>query len=363
MRNINILALACTCAITVWAEEPQFRITSTAILKDGSVLKADFLNIEVSGDTAFIKGLSLNPGIIKTLDFKGTNGEARVTLVNNDNFAIKVADENYKIKSSLGELSIPRQGIRSLSFKKVKAACASDEGLIFYCNFDDQDAVQNPAIGPSACFNKATISNDGKNASALFAKRYAPQAAFDLPPQFLGKAGCIEFWSKIMKSSQSVGWGGDPRFFTICDKNSGDSFCTLDVVSNNGAGNSGFATWTILGNMASIRGMHNLTYSELFQKGDSQDWHHYAIVWDDSGIKGLPVEGLRTALLVDGKLTSCVKFDSRDSVGVEQLINSPTRLSFTHDPEKDPEHQTKSPFLIDEFKIWNYAKTEFDIGE
>ncbi len=34
-------------------------------------------------------------------------------------------------------------------------------------------------------------------------------------------------------------------------------------------------------------------------------------------------------------------------------------LGITSDPAIDPERNTKSPFLIDEFKIWDYAKTDF----
>lgn len=79
----------------------------------------------------------------------------------------------------------------------------------------------------------------------------------------------------------------------------GHTVCGLDIVSNNGCGNSGFSTGTLLGNMASIRGFRQLRYDELYPSSDYRDWHHYAIVWDPDGISsltGTPKMALLTAL-------------------------------------------------------------------
>lgn len=360
MKQTSILFVAGIAALACSAGDPEFKIASTTTLKDGSVVRADFLSDGVNGSTAFLKDLSLKPEIIDSLTFKGTNGEARVTLTNKDNFALSVVDKSYKIESSLGTLDVPAKNIRSITFRKVSTATGSQDGLIFYCTFDNPEDVANPAIGPSAHYNRATLS-EGKEGQALLAQRFKPQVAYDLPANFFGKSGCIEFWAKILKTSPYVGSGGDPRLFTLVTKETGDTVSTIDIVSNNGNGNSGFATWTICGNIASIGGMRGLNYSELFDKGDWRDWHHYAVVWDADGIKGLPFDDTKkAALFVDGKITSCAQFDTRKMDDINRLLASPSRLCFTHDPDKDPEHQTKSPFLIDEFKIWNFAKTDFD---
>lgn len=332
---------------------------STITLQDGSVLNAEFTNQAIRGSTLFLKKTCLSPSIVRSLAFDGTNGEARATLINNDTFAIRLSDRSYKVKSSLGELEIPTSKMKKVIFQSKRD---SSEGLIFHCTFDSLESVQKPAVGPAACYNKATLA-PGKEGNALRTQTYTPQAAYDLPPNFLGKAGCIEFWAKILKQNSSVGWGGDPRFFSIRDKVTGAPFFMIDIVSNNGGGNSGFATWSLPGNFASISGMRSLTYQELFDKGSWRDWHHYAIVWDDSGIKGIPEEGRRAALFVDGKPTPCARFDAQNAKELERLIATSSRLSFTYDPDQDHERQTKSPFLIDEFKIWNYAKTEFNLAD
>ena len=102
-----------------------------------------------------------------------------------------------------------------------------------------------------------------------------------------------------------------------------------------------------------------MRYEELFPGSDYRDWHHYAIIWDKDGIAGLSGNP-KMALLVDGKLIPDIQNHTRSADEALSIVSTPMLLSFTHDPKLDPELSTKSPFLIDEFKIWNYAKTEFD---
>ena len=166
----------------------------------------------------------------------------------------------------------------------------------------------------------------------------------------------------MLKNPHSkVGWGGDPRFFTLSRDCAGSTIGTLDIVSNNGGGNSGFATWTLLGNTASILGMPSgLTYRDIYPDGNWQGWHHYAVCWDSNGIPDL--DASRTiALYIDGKLTPAAKTGYRNKEEVNSIIATRLRLSFSGNSRESSEHNTKSPFLIDEFKIWNYAKTSFDL--
>jgi hypothetical protein len=195
---------------------------------------------------------------------------------------------------------------------------------------------------------------------ALQTTVYSQNATFDLPADFFSTSGCIEFWAKIQKPSSYIGNGGDPRLFTITQKSTNNTISTLDIVSNNGGGNSGFSTWTFLGNMASIRGCRSLRYEDLFQTSNFRDWHHYAIIWDKDGISDLTGTP-RMALLLDGNPVPDIQNHVRSTEEAYAIISTPTLLSFTHDPKLDPEFSTKSPFLIDEFKIWNYAKTDFSL--
>ena len=336
-------------------------VAATALLSDGSTIKGELLMPKITGSTVFLGKLALNPAIVKSIAFSGADNTAKVELENGDMFTMKVRDRSFTVKSVLGKLEIPRRAIRSLTLAKRRAAAKGGDGLVFYCTFDSKDSVTTPEVGPRGTFLRGEFMQ-GKVGMAMQTTVYSQNATFELPADFFNTSGCIEFWAKIQKPSQYIGNGGDPRLFTITQKSTNNTISTLDIVSNNGAGNSGFATWTFLGNMASLRGCRSLRYDDLFPTGNFRDWHHYAIIWDKDGIPDL--DGTpKMALLIDGKMIPDVQNHVRSSEAASAIMSTPTLLSFTHDPELDPELSTKSPFLIDEFKIWNYSKTDFGIAQ
>ncbi len=346
-------------AFTVAAEDVDTIITANAALKDGSTVKGELETKSIKGSTIFKEKLELAPALVKTVSFVSTNGESKVELVNGDRFTMKIANKDFKINSMLGELNIPRANFRSLALSARKGSQnGAESGLIFHCTFDNEASVASPVVGPKGEFLCGRFV-EGKSGKALQTTVYAENATFELPPNFFGTSGCIEFSAKILSTSQMIGSGGDPRLFTITQKRRHNTICTIDIVSNNGCGNAGFSTWTILGNMASLRGCQALSYEDLFPGTNCRDWHHYAVVWDLDGIAGLPGNP-RKALLVDGKLIPDIQRSTRSPEEVMSVISSPMLLSFTHDPALGPELATKSPFLMDDFKIWNYAKTDFN---
>ena len=358
------MKIICTTILTAivystFAHDATTTISANAMLKDGSTVKGTIGTEHISGSTLFTEKLDLNPTIVKSIAFVGTNGESKVSLVNGDAFAMNISNAGFKIKSLLGDLEIPRTNFRSLTFSIFSGVNAADGGLIFYCTFDDEASITTPAFGPKGSFLQGKFLQ-GKIGQALLTTVYSQNATFDLPADFFSTSGCIEFWAKILKPSSYIGNGGDPRLFTITQKSSNNTICGIDIVSNNGAGNSGISTATLLGNMASLRGCRSLHYQELFPYSDYRDWHHYATVWNKDGIDDLPGRP-RMALLVDGKFIPDIQNHVRSAEDAAALISTPMRLSFTHDPNLDPELSTKSPFLIDEFRIWSYAKTNFDL--
>ncbi len=360
MNKSYLIAVVALLAGCVTAQtEKDYTVSANATLKDGSTVKGEFCTEQISGSTVFLEKLKLDPSIVKSLAFSGTNGESKVELTNGDKFAMTVANDSFAIKSLLGELAIPRTNFRSIALTQRKVTTSGDDGLVFHCTFDDSTAITSPAVGPKGTYLRGSFT-EGKSGNALQTTVYAQNATFELPSNFFGTSGCIEFWAKILKPSSYIGNGGDPRLFTITQKITNHTICTLDIVSNNGCGNSGFSTWTFLGNIASLRGCRSLRYEDLFPTSNFRDWHHYAIIWDKDGISDL-TGSPRMALLLDGHPVPDIQNHIRSTEDASAIISTPTLLSFTHDPKLDPEFSTKSPFLIDEFKIWNYAKTDFSL--
>ena len=359
MKKSYLIAIAALLTVSLTARAEENAVSANATLKDGSTVKGELDTRRITGITLFAEHLDLDPAIVKTITFAGKDGESKVELANGDKFAMKVATENFAIKSLLGELNIPRANFRSITLSQRKVSADGDDGLVFYCTFDDEASIAEPVAGPKGIYLRGSFA-EGKCGKALQTTVYAQNATFELPPDFLKTAGCIEFWAKILKPSPYIGNGGDPRLFTITQRNTNNTICTLDIVSNNGGGNSGFSTWTILGNMANLRGCRTLRYEDLFPRSNCRDWHHYAIIWDVNGIADIAGSPTK-ALLVDGKLIPDIQNQDRSVTEATSIISSPMLLSFTHDPALDPEYCTKSPFLIDEFKIWNYSKTDFGL--
>ena len=170
-------------------------------------------------------------------------------------------------------------------------------------------------------------------------------------------------WIKIENQSPRVGAGGDPRLFMIFDKATPTAYPVLmvDFVSNDGMGNSGVSSCSIAGHTSSISGIgYNLSYQQLFAKGDWREWHHVALVWDANGISGLGASR-KTATFIDGEPLRAATETCKGKETIAKLVSSAYLLCFTGDPNQNTEQNTKSPFLVDEFKIWNYAKTTFDL--
>lgn len=357
MKRSIISVIACVCALTAFADVTP-TVSVTASLKDGSSVRGDFLSEGIAGATLFQKNIVLVPAIVRSVTLTSTNGEAKVELSNGDHFTMKIANDAFAVRSILGDLKIPRASLRAMSLSARSAAAkgGATGGLIFHCTFDDAASITSPAVGPAGTFMTGMFE-DGKIGKALLAMPYKTHASFNIPAGFLNDAGCIEFWTKILKSSPQIGDRGDPRLFTFTFADTHTPACKIDLVSNDGGGNSGFATCSWFAGIASIRGMHGLHYGDLFTPQGWRDWHHFALVWDKDGISDIQGNP-SVALVVDGKQIPNTVFNPCPL----ELLRMPSKtayvLSFTYDPLSSAGENTKSPFLIDDFKIWDYAKTD-----
>ena len=82
-------------------------------------------------------------------------------------------------------------------------------------------------------------------------------------------------------------------------------------------------------------------------------------------------EDAETATMVNASLKDgstvkgefCSETITGSTLFMEKLDLTPAMVKSLvfSDPSLNPECSTKSPFLIDEFKIWNYSKTDFDL--
>ena len=339
-----VIAALLACSLTAQTVEKDYIVSANATLKDGSTVKGEFTTQSITGSTAFMENLKLDPAIVKSLTFAGTNGESKVELINGDKFAMTVANENFKINSLLGELNIPRNNFRSLALTQRKVSNGSnDEGLVFYCTFDDEAALASPVVGQPVKLELGQIKDNGKNGGALFVKPGIAGAEIQLPQGTIGAEGCIEFWANMASGKTEFSTGGDPRFFIILDSN-GSEKGGFEFASNDGGGNSGICG-TFFGIHAySNRGCnYMMPYSDIFKGEDYNGWHHYAFVWTQNDLK----------IFIDGH----EKCRATGNVKTQEIANTAVIIDIPLNRVTGRSFNNKSAFFMDELKIWNFAKT------
>ncbi len=348
-RTYIFASIFATIALAASAQNATTTIAANATLKDGSSVKGEFAAEHFVGSTIFAEELNLNPTIVKSLTFVGTNGESKVELANGDKFAMTVANESFKIKSLLGELNIPRNNFRALSLSAHKVSTNGiDNGLVFYCTFDDEASLASPAVGPSVRLELGQIKKDGKNGGALFVQPGVAGAEITLPEGTLAAEGCIEFWANMASGKTEFTTGGDPRFFVMFDAN-GNEVSHFEFASNNGCGNSGLG-----GHFFGIRTQTNIgcsymmPYSDIFKGEDYNGWHHYAFVWAPA----------KLTIFLDGKKIC----STAGQLNTETIASSAITFDIPLNRKTGKSFNNKSAFYMDELKIWNFAKCEFDIN-
>ena len=351
MKNPCLLAIATLLSGCLTAQTGKdYTVSANAALKDGSSVRGEFCTKQISGSTAFLEKLDLDPAIVKSLAFAGTNGESKIELTNGDKFAMTVANESFSIKSLLGELAIPRNSFRSIALTQRKVSNGgNDDGLVFYCTFDDEAALASPVVGQPVKLELGQIHHDkGKNGGALFVKPGIAGAEVQLPQGALGSEGCIEFWANMASGKTEFSTGGDPRFFIILDSN-GSEKGGFEFASNDGGGNSGICGTFFGVHAYSNRGYtYMMPYSDIFKGEDYNGWHHYALVWTQNCLK----------IFIDGQ----EKCRATDNVNTQEIANTSVIIDIPLNRVTGKSFNNKSAFYMDELKIWNYAKHDFNIN-
>ena len=342
------LSIFFTAMLAAIAQE-NIVVSANTMLTDGSTVKGEFSTKSITGSTIFMEKLELDPALVKTVAFANTNGESKIELNNGDKFAMRVSNDNFAIKSLLGELNIPRTNFRSitLSSRKIPAGGCED-GLAFHCTFDDEAALANPVVGPAVKLELGQVkTGEGKNGGALFVNPGISGAMVVLPKETLTPEGCIEFWANMASGKTEFSTGGDPNYFAIytADGNIGGA---LGFACNDGVGNSGICGFFFgLRTYSKTGYTHMMPYSDVFKGEDYNGWHHYAFTWTQSSLT-LYIDGKKVAHTI-GKLD--VGLLAKDDITLAIPLHRTFGKSFNN----------KSAFYMDDLKIWNKAKTEFDL--
>ncbi len=356
MRTSRFAILATLAISTAFADGD---IAATVTLGDSSVIKGTVAETTAfEGAVAFKDSVKLPVAMIREMTADGTSGVQIATLANGDKFHFTPTTKALSVATVLGDLSISLSNIRRVAFSATPVGSA--DGLIYYCTFDSPESILNPAVGPAGKFLSGRFV-DGKSGGALAVSAYSNGAYVQLPPNTIGQKGCFEFWARFTPPAERIGVGSWPCFFTCGVLGAEPRFC-LEWTANNGTGGGGVnAILEHLRACTSGFGSY-LTYSGILG-GTTSDWHHYAVVWNKEGIESLSSDSslpVKAAIYLDGKPIARESFRNSPNWRLSSSITAPTTfLSFPVHPEDG--NQNRVDYTIDEFKFWNYDRTDFGL--
>lgn len=317
----------------------------TLSLKDGSTLRAELKTEKIACSTVFAKALGLNAAIVKTIAFTGKEGEAKVELVNGDTLTASIDNPSFKVSSMLGELDIPKEKIRKIALSPAKELLFADNGLVFHCTFDDEASITSPAAGPGGKLATGKFV-EGKVGGAVYVPKGGSAGYFTLPQGTFGEEGCIEFWARL-ETTKPYFRDCDPRMIFI---RSPAGCFTVEYSSNNGAGRGGFCV-RCLGYSYIYDGRlgGRFGYETVVGK-DINAWHHYAFSWTKS----------KMTAFIDGKPIDLIKYEG-DVLNGEKLKAASFEMGLPNANDILSNTEPNTPFVLDELKIWNWAKTDFSL--
>ena len=359
-------------------------LSATVSLSDGSILKGSlrprFLPAvspslgRVRIDLAKVESIAFLPtsgGNSAGLDRLGVSQAAqvqqvqsvqpvhdcRVSFTNGDTLTATLSPrhDRFVLDTLLGRVRLPLRAVSSISFVPPHSAFSTQHSaLLYHCTFDNPSAISSPAAGPAGRLLGGSFVA-GKKGGALRVEKDAASFEAALPKGFLGPEGCIEFWAKIEGDDPRYVDGGDPLFFSLFDERG--AVTLLQFAANNGFARGGLggaiASWPF-GTVAHWSGV--MPYEGVLGP-DWAGWHHYAMSWkaegfgDDSFVK----------VFVDGNPRPVLGGVDDDKVPARlaDLPNHDFLLGFPWGRTRVDNRRSKKPFLVDEFKIWKTARTEF----
>ena len=333
-------------------------LSATVSLTDGSSLKGSLRRRFVPAESPTLGRLRIDLSSVESIAFEpDPAAAARVAFRNGDLVSAVLAPKHDRLvlDTLLGPVPIPIRAVSSISFVPPHSAFSTQHSaLLYHCTFDNPSAISSPAAGPAGRLLGGSFV-PGKVGNALRVEKDAPAFESVLPTGFLGPEGCIEFWAKIEGDDPRYVDGGDPLFFSLFDERG--AVTLLQFAANNGFARGGLGGAVMSWPFGTIPHWSGSMPYEGVLGPDWAGWHHYAMSWKAEGFG----DGSFVKVFVDGRPQPVLGGVDDDKVPA-RLADFPNHdhlLGLPWGRSRVDNRRSKKPFLIDEFKIWKTAKTEF----
>lgn len=327
-------------------------------LEDGSRLIGTLADSALPFSLNFQQSLSLPIETLSSLEFDHSKEKAVVSFINGDRLTGCMDKQVLEVTSLAGTFQLQAGIINKILFLQQKKG--PPKGLLYWNTFDSEEQIRQPAVGPKSVLNHGRIV-EGKHGNALHTQGRMDAMSFVFPPYTLKKEGTVEFWAKMDVGNTSFGDGANPRFFRLSVVD-GSGVTRLEFSRNNGLGAGGLCSITQNLSCGTTRFSDGLSRGASYREilgSDYNGWHHYALVWNTEGLLLPGRENQESlAIYLDGKLVSTqiqrgapLDMKSLTTTWETRFVVAPSFLA----------PKNTIPFAIDELKIWDHAKTGFDL--
>lgn len=229
------------------------------------------------------------------------------------------------------ESELPKNGFFPVAKEHVPV---KKTGLLLSNSLDSLKYIQASDVGPSG-----EVSGEIRFLPAKFGNGVAGTSAggrVSFPSTIIGdnSSGCVEFWVKPGKERDHAG----KHYYYF------DAFSEgLRLGVQAGVGGNDTLFFVLFHQDESAVQIN----SKFVIPNSSEEPFHVAVVWDSAGIGH---SGHTTELYVDGRL------DNWDSTHLKLPLGSGEIHLINHRPGRDDLYCRD---VVDQFRVWNYAKTEF----
>jgi hypothetical protein len=280
-----------------------------------------------------------------------------VSYPENGRFAFPYLMNNAASSLTIDNLKIWNYAKTDFSDRFDEDAGAQNDPLLLWNRLGSAAQVSSSEVGPDATLANGTfVPGPFGNAVELSVPN---QPAVTLPVELMSQeSGCIEFWAKMNVTPSSLTWGSSVILAAYLEP-SAKGFSTYPFIhfnGNDGAANGGLCAR--LGGIGSAGtapfSAGGWTYSSALKGADPAEWHHYAMVWSTQEIASLGTPTRRLAIFVDGALNT----GSWGGPVLPPYVNDYADGGLLGLLYMSP--GTTGNIAIDNVKIWNYAKTDFN---
>lgn len=228
---------------------------------------------------------------------------------------------------------------RSSSVSSGTSSTAPDQ-LMLWTKLDTAADVTNPQVGPQGSFLNPVFTS-GEYGSAFLITNYQSNSAAFPSSCISPYQGTIECWFHLNNVANNQTMADS---YPIAALEDGAVTYGIYLTLNDGKGGYGICGDAGMnGSFAYGKYSQLNTYAQIL--GDANAWHHIAVSWSSAGILGTNI-----LVFLDGVIMPCGYYRAPQFIA----ISSGKKLKLGGFTSK-----LKKPLVIDNLKIWNFAKTNF----